>query len=104
MRHRRGRSKAWPESAGHRWRRDSRDQALRAAFSATKGLGWSRALIEAVLEELYVIDQLEGLVGKPPGDLRPRQYPQAIAVALILRHSWRKDDLAFILKRLKLRP
>jgi hypothetical protein len=30
-------------------------------------------------------------------------YPQAVAVALILRHSWHPDDLALILKRLKLR-
>jgi xanthine dehydrogenase YagT iron-sulfur-binding subunit len=29
-----------------------------------------------------------------------RQYPQAVAVALILRHSWRADDLACILERL----
>ena len=41
--------------------------------------------------------------GRAPGDLRPGQYPQAIAVALILRHSWRPDDLACMLKRLKLR-
>lgn len=56
--------------------------------------------MEVLLEELYVDDGLEGLLGKPPNELQVRQYPQAIAAALILRHSWRADDLAFILERL----
>jgi hypothetical protein len=56
-----------------------------------------------VLEELYVDDHFEELLGRAPGDLRPGQYAQAIAVALILRHSWHADDLACMLKRLKLR-
>ncbi len=86
-----------------RWRRDSRPAAVLAAVSATKALRWSRPLIEAVLEELYVDDHFEKLVGRAPGDLRPGQYAQAIAVALILRHSWHPDDLDYMLKRLKLR-
>ena len=86
-----------------RWRRDSRPAAVLAAVSATKALRWSRPLIEAVLEELYVDDHFEELLGRAPGDLRPRQYAQAIAVALILRHSWHPNDLACMLKRLKLR-
>lgn len=56
--------------------------------------------MEVLLEELYVDDGLEGLLGKPPNELQVRQYPQAIAAALILRHSWRADDLACILARL----
>jgi len=53
-----------------------------------------------LLEELYVDDGLEGLLGKSPNELQVRRYPQAVAVALILRHSWRADDLACILARL----
>ena len=45
-------------------------------------------------------DGLEELLGKAPSQLQVRQYPQAVAVALILRHSWRADDLACILERL----
>jgi hypothetical protein len=71
--------------------------------SATKALRWSRPLIEAALDELYVDDHFEELLGRAPGDLRPSQYARAIAVALILRHSWHPDDLACMLKRLKLR-
>ena len=58
--------------------------------------------MEVLLEELYADDGLEELLGTPPDKLRVRQYPQAVAVALILRHSWRADDLACILERLGL--
>ena len=74
----------------------------RAAVSATKALRWSRPLVEAVLEELYVDDHFEELLGRAPGHLRSGQYAQAIAVALILRHSWHPDDLACMLNRLRL--
>ena len=86
-----------------RWRRNTRPASVRAAVSATKALRWNHPLIEAVLEELYVDDQFEELLGRAPGDLLPGQYPRAVAVALILRHSWHPDDLACMLKRLKLR-
>ena len=86
-----------------RWRRDTRPQLVRAAVSGTKALRWSRPLVEAVLEELYVDDHFEELLGRAPGDLRPSKYAQAIAVALILRHSWHPDDLACMLNRLSLR-
>jgi hypothetical protein len=58
--------------------------------------------MKVLLEELYVDDGLEELLGKPSNKLQTRQYPQAVAVALILRHSWRADDLACILQRLGL--
>lgn len=90
-------------AATRRWRRDTRSKAIRAAVSAAKALRWSRPLIETVLEELYVDDHFEELLGRAPGDLHPGQYAQAVAVALILRHSWHPDDLACMLKRLKLR-
>jgi hypothetical protein len=60
-------------------------------------------LAELLFEELYVNDGLEELLGARVRGLQKRQYPQAIAMALILRHSWRADDLACILKRLGLR-
>ena len=56
--------------------------------------------MEVLLEELYMDDGLEGLLGKSPSELQVRQYPGAVAAALILRHSWRADDLACILERL----
>jgi hypothetical protein len=50
-----------------------------------------------------VDDHFEELLGRAPGDLQPDQYARAIAIAVILRHSWHPDDLACMLKRLKLR-
>lgn len=91
------------DTATRRWRRDTRPKSVRASIAATKGIRWTRPLIEAVLEELYVDDHFEELLGRAPGDLRAGQYAQALAVALLLRHSWHPDDLACMLKRLKLR-
>jgi hypothetical protein len=91
------------DAATRRWRRNTRPKLIRAAVSATTALRWNRPLMQTVLEEMYVDDHFEELLGRAPGDLRPGQYPQAIAVALILRHSWHPDDLACMLKRLKLR-
>ena len=88
--------------AARRWRRDTRPRIIRTVVSATKALKWSTSLIEAVLEELYVDDHFEELLERAPGDLRPGQSAQAIAVALILRHSWHPDDLACMLSRLRL--
>ena len=94
------RSSAPTDAATKRWRRDVRPRAVRSAVAATTSLRWSPALMEVLLEELYADDGIEELLGTPPDQLRVRQYPKAVAVALILRHSWRADDLACILARL----
>jgi hypothetical protein len=87
----------------NRWRREVRPRILRSAVAATESLRWSPALVELLFEELYVDDSLEELLGARVQGLQKRQYPQAIAMALILRHSWRADDIACILERLELR-
>jgi hypothetical protein len=56
--------------------------------------------MKVLLEELYVDEAVQELLGKGPNKLEVRDYPRAVAVALILRHSWRADDLASILERL----
>lgn len=94
------RSPAPTDATTKRWRRDVRPRTVRSAVSATASLRWSPSLMKVLLEELYVDDGLEELLGKASNKLQMRQYPQAIAVALILRHSWRADDLACILERL----
>ena len=94
------RSPAPTDATTKRWRRDVRPRAVRSAVSATASLRWSSSLMEVLLEELYVDDGLEELLGKSPTELQVRQYPQAVATALILRHSWLADDLACILERL----
>lgn len=54
------------------------------------------------MQELYVDEEIAKTLGRAPTQLPRRQYAQAIAVALVLRHSWRADDLADILDRLGL--
>lgn len=58
--------------------------------------------MELLFEELHVDGSLEEVLGSRPRELQKR-YPQAIAVALVLRHSWLPEDLACILERLSLR-
>jgi hypothetical protein len=62
-------------------------------------LKWSRSLLLLLLEELYVGDEFDALVGRPE-QLSVAQYPEAIAVAIALRHSWRLDDLERIVRDL----
>jgi len=65
-------------------------------------LDWSSALFATLLDELGEIDGLEWLVGPIRKDLDVDAYPQAIALGLILRHSWQPDDLNSILESLQL--
>ncbi len=54
------------------------------------------------MQEFYVDDEITQALGTAPRQLPRRRYAQAVAVALVLRHSWRADDLADILERLGL--
>lgn len=58
--------------------------------------------MDVLIEELYVEDDFNALLGDPKR-LPRRRYPQAILLALALRHSWRPDDLGCILRRLDIR-
>jgi hypothetical protein len=60
--------------------------------------------LELLIEELYIDESIDDLLGEHLRDLPKRRYPETIAVALILRHSWRADDLACIVERLGLKP
>jgi hypothetical protein len=56
------------------------------------------SLIATLLDELNIDATFTELVGRPAG-LATRKYPQAIAVALSLRHSWRREELVKFAKR-----
>jgi hypothetical protein len=86
-----------------RWRRNVRRRIVRSTVSAAAGVTWSAALIQVLLDELYMSDYVEELLGAPIGELSERDYPRAVAIALILRHSWSADDLAWILRRIGLK-
>ena len=81
------------------WRRTLRPCFLRLFTQRSAALRWSRTLLTLLLDELHTEDGFYELVG----DLRRlpvRQIPQAIALAIALRHSWRPDDLAHLARRL----
>ena len=83
------------------WRACVRPQVLTSLVDQTRRLAWSRRLIGLLLEELHISDDFDRLIG-PTRRLRPSRYPQLLAIALVIRHSWCRDDLARITKSLGL--
>ena len=84
-----------------RWRAERRPRAMRSFAACTARLTWSRTLVKLVVEELYPDDLFDDLVGNLDRVPR-RQWPYVVAIAIALRHSWRRDGLARIAKRLHL--
>jgi hypothetical protein len=83
-----------------RWRAELRPRAMHVFASRAARLTWSRALLKAVVEELYPDDLFSELIGNL--DRVPsRQWPRVIAIAVALRHSWRHDRLARLARRLR---
>ena len=84
-----------------RWRRTLRPHLLRLIADRTATLTWSRTLLRLLLDELHVEDSFTGLVGSPR-HLPDSSYPQAIAVAIALRHSWQPHRLFHFARRLRI--
>jgi len=82
-----------------RWQRELRPRAMRLIAARTRHLAWSRALVSLLLNELQPDDLFTEIVGAP-NRITPSRFPQAVAIALLLRHSWRQVDLTQITKRL----
>jgi len=82
-----------------RWRDQLRPGAMRLFAARTAKLPWSRGLLKALVEELYPDDLFTELVGNL--DRVPRQqWQHVLAIAVALRHRWRRDGLARIARRL----
>jgi hypothetical protein len=81
------------------WRRQSRMPALTHFARRTASLKWTRALFVLLLEELFIGDEFDAIIGDPE-TIAPARYPQAVALAIALRHSWRPDDLEEVGNRL----
>ena len=90
------RSSDWRE-----WRTCVRPQLLPSLVEQTHHLLWSRRLIGLLLEELHISDDFDRLMG-PTAGVPPSRFPQLLAIALVIRHSWSPQDLARITKRLGL--
>jgi hypothetical protein len=85
-----------------RWRDELRPRAMRLFAARTGTLPWSRALLKVVVAELFPDDLFTELVGNLDRVPR-RRWPQAIAIAVALRHSWRRHGLEQVAKRLHVR-
>ena len=95
-------ARAKQQHDAERWRDELRPRALRLFAARTTGLTWSRALLKLVVGELFPDDLFKELIGNLDR-VPPRRWPQVIAIALALRHSWRRDGLERIARRLRVR-
>ena len=88
-----------------RWREEVRPRVMRLFAARTATLTWSRALLKLVVEELYPDDLFAKLIDNLDHVPR-RKWPHVVAVAVALRHSWRRDGLRRIARHLhiSLRP
>ena len=98
---RRKQEEAWEKQRAEteRWRTELRPLAVRLIANRTAKQPWSRMLLRLLLEDIRIDDLFLEVVGQPEA-LPVSKYPQAVAVALALRHSWRREDLATFSKRL----
>ena len=92
-------ARAKQHTDAERWRRELRPRAMRLIAARTRQLAWSRALVSLLLDELQPDDLFTEIVGTL-NRLAPSRFPQAVAIALLLRHSWRQVDLTRIARRL----
>ena len=92
---------AWAKQRAEteRWRTELRPRAVRLIADRTAKLPWSRMLLRLLFEDIRIDDLFLDVVGKPEA-LPVTRYPQAVATALALRHSWQRDDLITFSKRL----
>jgi len=83
------------------WRRHMRARILHSLIEQTADLSWSPRLISLLLDELHISDEFDRLNARVPS--RPASdYPQLVAIAVLLRHSWCPRDLARTARRLGL--
>jgi hypothetical protein len=82
-----------------RWREQLRPSAMRWFAARTAKLPWSRALLTLLIDELHPDDLFDALVGTLTR-VPPRRWPQVVAIAVALRHSWRRESFTDIAKRL----
>jgi ParB/RepB/Spo0J family partition protein len=98
---RRQQEEAWAKQRAEqeRWRKELRPRAVRLIAERTAKLTWSPMLLRLLLEEIRPDELFLEVLGKPDR-IAVKHYPQAVAIALALRHGWQRDDLFVFSKRL----
>ena len=82
------------------WRDVIRPRAMHLFSTRAAKLTWSRALVKLIVEELFPDDLFTELVGNLDR-VPPRQWPHVLAIAVALRHSWRRDGLSRVARQLR---
>jgi hypothetical protein len=82
-----------------RWRREQRAKSLALFAAGTRHFSWDARLLRLLLEELWVEEEFTTIMGPVTKGNEQRCAP-AVAIALALRHSWRRDDLRWTARRL----
>lgn len=93
-------ARAKQQHDAQRWREEFRPRALRLFAARATKLTWSRGLLKLIVDELYPDDLFTELIGNLDR-VPPRQWPRVLAIAVALRHSWRRDGLARIARRVR---
>src|SRR2546427_11142590 len=83
-----------------RWRAELPPRAMQLFAPRATRLTWSRALLKAVVEELYPDPLFADLIGHLNRVPSPH-WPRVIAITVALRHSWRQDQLTRLVRRLR---
>ena len=83
------------------WFARCRPHALKELSQRAVNAKWNRRLLRLLLQELDADETFAELVGDP-ARIPVRRYAEAVAVALLIRHSWRSDDLASYAEQLGL--
>jgi len=84
-----------------RWRTELRPRALRLFAARARRLTWSRALLKAIVAELYPDALFRDLAGSL--DCVPmHRIPQVLAIAVAMRVSWRRNGLKSLARRLRI--
>jgi ParB/RepB/Spo0J family partition protein len=81
-----------------RWRKELRPRAVRLIAERAAKVAWSPMLLRLLLEDIRPDELFLEILGKPDR-IAVKHYPQALVVALALRHSWQRDDLLLFSKR-----
>ncbi|MCC7179573.1 MAG: ParB/RepB/Spo0J family partition protein [Acidobacteria bacterium] len=98
---RRQQEEAWAKQRAEqeRWRKELRPRAVRLLAERTAKLTWSPMLLRLLLEEIRPDELFREVLGKPDR-IAVKHYPQALAIAVALRHGWQRDGLFVFAKRL----
>src|SRR5207244_403350 len=80
--------------------RTKRLRRVRALANSLAQLRWSSDLLNHLVDEMKIEEDFVAVLADPT-TIPMRRYPQAVAIAIALRHSWRQDLFTRISRELR---